>query len=211
MPEAITGLDRPVPFGPWPHVGGGQIWTQEAFPCDSLLLGLIGSRHGIDRLGRELVYVVLNNPIREKGNIAMQWHGPPWECLITSEQLQTYLHKHHYHYEGQCYDLINKQRWDAVERALTKKIEGSSHIIPPTNEIGNFMHCHQCLEERPADITPAEWARIGVGLTALGLQVWCWRHQCNVVHIDFEGCLHPANDSTLLSTVKGPLTLYDDA
>lgn len=115
MPEAITGLDRPVPMGPWPRVGGGQVWTQRAFPCFSHLLGLIGSQRDIGQEGHELIWVMLHNPIRNQGNIAMQWRGPPWECFLTSTQLQTYLHEHHYQYEGQCYDLINQRIWEARE------------------------------------------------------------------------------------------------
>ena len=113
MTEAITGLDRPVPFGPWPQVRGGQIWTQTAYPCFSVLLGPIGSRHGIGEFGHEPVWVMLNNPIREQGNIGITRGG---SLFWTRPQLQTYLHEHHYQYEGQCHDLINERVWEARER-----------------------------------------------------------------------------------------------
>lgn len=65
--------------------------------------------------------------------------------------------------------------------------------VPSSNEIKMFMHCGLCLEERPPNLSPREWASLEVGWTVLGLQVWCKRHECNVIHIDFEGQKHPAN------------------
>jgi hypothetical protein len=65
--------------------------------------------------------------------------------------------------------------------------------IPNTNEIQMYMHCAQCLEEKPADKSPQEWSQNEVGWTTIGLQVWCKRHGCNVCHVDFEGHKHPAN------------------
>jgi hypothetical protein len=38
-----------------------------------------------------------------------------------------------------------------------------------------------------------DWQKIQVGWTQLGLQVWCIRHDCNIMHIDFEGVKHRAN------------------
>jgi hypothetical protein len=65
--------------------------------------------------------------------------------------------------------------------------------IPNTNEIVSYFHCTQCLQERPAGVSPKEWAQVQAGFTPLGLQVWCNRHEANIVHIDFEGVKHPAN------------------
>jgi len=65
--------------------------------------------------------------------------------------------------------------------------------IPLTNEIKMFFHCALCLAEKPADVTPSDWAQLETGWTRLGLQVWCKRHDCNVAHVDFEGAKHPAN------------------
>jgi len=68
------------------------------------------------------------------------------------------------------------------------------------NEISTYLHCGRCGAEfmsknNPATVgqSLATWARLAVGWTPAGLQVWCERHQCNVVHIDFEGVRHPAN------------------
>lgn len=100
----LTDLDRPIEFGPWPEVKGGQVWTQTAFPCFSDFVVFLGCQG----------FVLVNNPTYTPGNIALQWRGPPWEISFTSEELQDYLHKHHYHYEGQLYDLILSQWHEAL-------------------------------------------------------------------------------------------------
>lgn len=73
--------------------------------------------------------------------------------------------------------------------------------IPTSNEITTFFHCKKCLEEKPDNVTPRDWAQHEVGFTPIGLQVWCKRHEMNIVHIDFEGQRHPA--STKRSPTKG--------
>lgn len=65
--------------------------------------------------------------------------------------------------------------------------------IPSTNEIVQYMHCSKCLSDIPSGVSPAQHARLEVGWTKLGLQVWCRRHNCNVMHVDFEGAQHKAN------------------
>ena len=71
--------------------------------------------------------------------------------------------------------------------------------IPATNEITQYMHCQLCLEEKPADIAPREWARTQAGFTKLGMQVWCVRHDVNICHMDFQGkSPFPANVDRLL-------------
>jgi hypothetical protein len=62
--------------------------------------------------------------------------------------------------------------------------------IPNTREIGQFFHCKLCLAEAKASgegTSARDYARLEVGYTDLGLQVWCIRHDCNVIHIDFAG------------------------
>jgi len=61
------------------------------------------------------------------------------------------------------------------------------------NSIQLFMHCRRCLQERPEGESPQTWARLSVGWTDIGIQVWCNRHEINIVHVDFEGEVHPAN------------------
>ena len=67
-----------------------------------------------------------------------------------------------------------------------------SRDISTDNCIVGFMHCGKCLREKPDGVSPAEWARLESGWTLAGLQVWCLRHECNVMHMDFEGQKHPA-------------------
>jgi hypothetical protein len=66
-------------------------------------------------------------------------------------------------------------------------------MIENTNEIAMFFHCARCVFEKPAEVAPRDWMRLEAGWTARGLQVWCVRHDINIVHIDFEGHKHPAN------------------
>lgn len=73
---------------------------------------------------------------------------------------------------------------------------------PNQNCVQQFAHCGLCLEELPSDQSPAEWARLNFGWTKSGFQLWCERHQANVLHIDFEGHKHPA-DTTRTPLVKG--------
>lgn len=43
-----------------------------------------------------------------------------------------------------------------------------------------FAHCAKCLEERPADVSARDWARLSVGWTTNGIQIYCVRHELNV-------------------------------
>ena len=64
--------------------------------------------------------------------------------------------------------------------------------VPNTKEIIQFLHCGQCLIEIAESQEPIG-QRLEVGWTKLGIQVWCKRHDMNLLHIDFEGRKHPAN------------------
>ena len=74
-------------------------------------------------------------------------------------------------------------------------------MIPNTNEITSYLHCALCLEEfmkgAGGVAAPRDYAQTETGFTELGLQVWCKRHECNVVHIDFEGNCHPSNETRI--------------
>ena len=71
--------------------------------------------------------------------------------------------------------------------------------IPTTMSIVAFIHCGMCLDEWKADdslnsrLSPRDYTSYEVGYTALGLQVWCKRHEANVVHVDFQGLRLPGN------------------
>ena len=60
-------------------------------------------------------------------------------------------------------------------------------------EIKMYLHCAKSLEEKPDDIAPVDWAKTKIGWTEQGIQLWCERHNTNVMHMDFEGQKHPAN------------------
>ena len=64
--------------------------------------------------------------------------------------------------------------------------------IPVTNKIAMFLHCKKCLDELPGDQSPHDYAAIEAGWTKIGLQLWCKRHDKNILHVDFEGQKHPA-------------------
>lgn len=66
-------------------------------------------------------------------------------------------------------------------------------MVPKELSISSYIHCTKCLAEKPDNTSPSNWARLAIGLTKEGLQVWCKRHEMNVVHIDFQGHRHPAN------------------
>ena len=51
-------------------------------------------------------------------------------------------------------------------------------------EIVRFAHCRRCFESMPNDQSPQSWAHLDVGFTDKGFQVWCLRHDINVVTID---------------------------
>jgi hypothetical protein len=84
---------------------------------------------------------------------------------------------------------------EVAEYVIAHRINAKvrSRPVPNTNEIAAFFHCTRCLNERPEGTSPRDWAQLEVGWTKRGLQVWCKRHDCNVLHIDFEGINHPAN------------------
>lgn len=62
-----------------------------------------------------------------------------------------------------------------------------------------FLHCKKCLDEWTAEgpetagKSPMTYAALSVGFTPKGLQVICYRHDLNVIHIDFETMKHPAD------------------
>jgi len=72
-------------------------------------------------------------------------------------------------------------------------------MVSDLEEIVQFIHCGLCLKEWKASKkisttqSPRDYAQLEVGFTKPGLQVWCKRHECNVMHIDFQGNQHPAN------------------
>ncbi len=77
-----------------------------------------------------------------------------------------------------------------------------SREIPNTNEIKMYLHCGKCMDKRPKNKSPMEWARTQAGMTDIGLQVWCNRCNANLIHIDFEGTVHPANCTRMMTEAE---------
>ena len=73
-----------------------------------------------------------------------------------------------------------------------KGLKASPRPVPSKNSILAYMHCRRCVETMPEGFSPQTWSRLSVGWTELGFQVWCNRHNVNIVHVDFEGQQHPA-------------------
>lgn len=71
-----------------------------------------------------------------------------------------------------------------------------SRDIPSEKSGLQFLHCRQCIDDiksgKAGTRSPAAYASLSVAFTEIGLQVWCERHQLNVIHIDFERMKHPA-------------------
>ena len=60
------------------------------------------------------------------------------------------------------------------------------------NQVIMFFHCAKCIREwrvapEAAGKSPREWARLEIGWTAKGIQVWCSRHDVNVMLIEGDG------------------------
>jgi len=55
-------------------------------------------------------------------------------------------------------------------------------------EIEFFWSCSKCLEEvkHLPDQSPSEYARLNIGPTKNGIQIWCVRHDCNVANLDLN-------------------------
>lgn len=85
---------------------------------------------------------------------------------------------------------------EGVMEQLAKIGKINHRPIPNSIGIKSYLHCGHCLLTLPKGKTPREWAELEVGYTELGLQVWCKRHESNVVHIDFEGRTHRANTTS---------------
>jgi len=78
--------------------------------------------------------------------------------------------------------------------------------MPAMNEncIVMHTHCGRCLESVPDGVSPQEWRMVEVGFTEKGLQVWCLRHDCNIMHVDFQGARHPADTTRKKSDARRP-------
>lgn len=95
-----------------------------------------------------------------------------------------------------------------VERAIAvfSARAGRGDLDGPSNrnEIVMFFHCGKCLDEfrtaKGIGESPESYARLSVGFTPRGMQVWCVRHDINVVHVDYEGVQHAANQTAAIGS-----------
>jgi hypothetical protein len=53
--------------------------------------------------------------------------------------------------------------------------------------IKQYFHCKTCMPKKPKTKSPSQWARLAVGFTAKGLEVWCIRCQKSIINLDFQG------------------------
>jgi hypothetical protein len=55
------------------------------------------------------------------------------------------------------------------------------------------LHCRKCLQSRPANVSPKDYARQQVGLTSSGeIAVWCNRHDMLIGKVTIGGIVDPA-------------------
>ena len=64
------------------------------------------------------------------------------------------------------------------------------------NEIRQYLHCQKCVDEESNHQSPRESSRVSVGFTEIGIQVWCERHQEEVVHLNFHKSIKNGNYSS---------------
>ena len=55
---------------------------------------------------------------------------------------------------------------------------------PEKPEIVEYFHCAKCMDEKPDYVTPQEYTNYEVGLTMFGIQVWCKKHNIEVVYLN---------------------------
>ena len=56
------------------------------------------------------------------------------------------------------------------------------------NKIQMFYHCKKCLkEQKNSGLSPREYASFEFGVTEKGFQLWCTRHEENVLALDLLG------------------------
>ncbi len=103
------------------------------------------------------------------------------------------------HAKDGCDDSPCEWCGDGLPSERDKEAKPLPDTLTSENAIGMYMHCGKCVEElkdktfdSDSAESPRSYARYEFGYTKVGIQVWCVRHDCNVVHIDFEGQKHPA-------------------
>jgi hypothetical protein len=74
--------------------------------------------------------------------------------------------------------------------ARVEKIKSSEALAgkyQAQQEADEFLRCPKCMRELPFDVSPRDYSHIEAGFSSRGFQVWCLRHEINIVNIDFQG------------------------
>ena len=53
----------------------------------------------------------------------------------------------------------------------------------PKNQIKTYFNCRKCFAELPEGQSMREYSRTQTGWTPIGIQVWCVRHDIEVVSL----------------------------
>ena len=56
-------------------------------------------------------------------------------------------------------------------------------------DIVSYIHCRECMfdwSKTDKSVSPAEFQKNEVGFTPTGIQVWCRRHDKNVISVDLN-------------------------
>ncbi len=101
----------------------------------------------------------------------------------------------------------------ACEEDLDKTFERTPDGPGNHKQIRAYMHCGLCVQEFMAlrekndpsveGISAGDYQRLEIGNTVYGFQVWCTRHNVNVIHTDFQGKKIRANMTRAASPRRG--------
>jgi len=64
--------------------------------------------------------------------------------------------------------------------------EAMKGIQQPQQEADEFYRCPMCMKELPIGVSPRDYSHIEAGFSPRGFQVWCLRHERNIIHITFN-------------------------
>ena len=74
---------------------------------------------------------------------------------------------------------------------LSKLRNAKRPALEIPNQLVAVIHCRKCLKEFDDQrmdvlISPADYAELDVGWTSTGIQVWCRRHNYNVLFLELK-------------------------
>jgi hypothetical protein len=70
-----------------------------------------------------------------------------------------------------------------LKKIKSNEANGNRH--QPQQDSDDFYRCPICEDEAPKHLSPREYSHIEAGFSDRGFQVWCLRHERNIIHIDF--------------------------